>query len=45
MIAHQRGFPRGPEKDTVTLNKLTTKLQKDPRTKHPGVLLLRENER
>jgi hypothetical protein len=35
MIAHQRGFPRGPLEDRVT--KHYTQLQKDPRTKHPGV--------
>ena len=36
MIAHQR-LPRGPEKGRRFQESNPNKLQKDPRTKHPGV--------
>lgn len=38
VIAHQR-FARGPEKEPDTHNKYPKTIQKDPRTKHPGVFV------
>ena len=43
MIAHQR-LRRGPEKGRRFQESNPNKLQKDPRTKHPGVFVFRKEK-
>ena len=43
MIAHQRGLPRGPLEQRKYPEYNLKILQKDPRTKHPGVFVYVRN--